>query len=65
MISELFIFIVGVVVTLATFIAVGSIGLAEANDPAHSRSEDLTDVERRLVERSGAKEEASKSSKSH
>lgn len=58
MISELFIFIVGVVITLATLIAVGSVGLAEASDPAHSRRQDLTDVERRLVDREEVDREA-------
>ena len=49
--STALIFVLGVVVTLITTAAVVLIGLAEAEDPAHSRPEDLADWERPLVDR--------------
>jgi hypothetical protein len=50
--TTLAIFVVGVLVTGMTVIAVFLIGLSEAGDPAHSRPGDLSGLERSLVNRS-------------
>ena len=45
------IFLLGVLVAGVTFAAVILIGLDEAADPAHSRLEDLSSIEKSLVDR--------------
>ncbi|MEJ2582811.1 MAG: hypothetical protein P8127_14440 [Acidobacteriota bacterium] len=47
--SSLAIFALGLFVTGLTVAAVSLVGMSEAADPAHSRPEDLTPVERSLV----------------
>ncbi|MFN0060144.1 MAG: hypothetical protein ACKVX7_16925 [Planctomycetota bacterium] len=49
--STAIIFGVGVFVVAITSMAILSVGLGEAADPHHSRSEDLTAWERALVRR--------------
>ena len=48
---NLFIFILGVLVMLLTIAGVVLVGIHEASDPAHSRPEDLSNLEKRLVDR--------------
>jgi hypothetical protein len=47
----LIIFAVGILVIGVIIAAVFLIGLREANDPAHSQPEDLTELERSVVDR--------------
>ena len=47
--STLAIFVLGLFVTGLTLTAVFLIGLSEAADPAHSRPDDLSPLERSLV----------------
>ena len=49
--TTLGIFLLGILVTGVTLAAVILIGLDEAADPAHSRLEDLSSIERSLVDR--------------
>ncbi len=49
--SAVAIFILGVFVTTITFVAALLVGLDEAADPIHSRQEDLTSMEKKLVSR--------------
>ncbi len=45
------IFVVGLFVSVMSFVAVLLVGLQEASDPEQSRLEDLTDLEREIVSR--------------
>ena len=49
--SVIAIFILGSIVTAVTATAAVLVGLEEAADPCHSRVEDLTEFEKRLVGR--------------
>ena len=49
--TTLGIFLLGILVTGITLAAVILIGLDEAADPAHSRLEDLSSIEKTLVDR--------------
>jgi hypothetical protein len=49
--SSLGIFLLGILVTGITLTAVILVGLGEAADPLHSRAEDLSSIESRLVDR--------------
>ena len=49
--STLAIFIIGLIVTGLTLTAALLVGLQEAADPALSRIEDLTEVEKKIVGR--------------
>ncbi len=49
--SVVIIFAVGVVVSGVALAAVVLVGLQEAGDPALSRDEDLTEIERKIVGR--------------
>jgi hypothetical protein len=49
--STVGIFIIGLFVSGVTFAAVLMVGLQEAADPALSRLEDLTDLEKKIVGR--------------
>jgi hypothetical protein len=51
---DVMIFAFGLFVTAATLAGAFLIGLAEAGDPEHSRAEDLTDLEKKLVDRDTA-----------
>lgn len=51
------IFVIGVLVTGMTLTAVVLVGVSEAADPAHSRTEDLSDWERALVNRGGTEDQ--------
>ena len=48
---DVMIFAFGLFVTAATLAGAFLVGLAEAGDPGHSRAEDLTGLEKKLVER--------------
>jgi hypothetical protein len=48
---DVMIFSFGLFVTAATIAGAFLIGLAEAGDPEHSRTEDLTELEKKLVDR--------------
>lgn len=49
--SIFIIFAVGLFVSGLSFVAVLLVGLQEAGDPEHSRVEDLTEIERKIVSR--------------
>lgn len=49
--TTLGIFLLGILVTGITLTAVVMIGLGEAADPIHSRVEDLSSIESRIVDR--------------
>lgn len=49
--TDLVIFGAGAVVTLITAVAAFLVGLSEAADPAHSRPEELSELEWQLVDR--------------
>lgn len=51
------IFVVGLFVTGITLTAVFLVGLSEAGDSAHSRPSDLSNLEKRLVDRPGESEQ--------
>jgi hypothetical protein len=50
-VSSVAIFIAGVFVSGLTFVAAVLIGLQEASNPSLSRTEDLTETEKRIVNR--------------
>jgi len=49
--TSLGIFLLGILVTAITLTAVLLVGLGEAADPLHSRAEDLSSIESKLVDR--------------
>jgi hypothetical protein len=51
MISTVMIFGMGLLVTAITLAGVVLIGLSEAADSAHARPEDLTELEKKLIDR--------------
>lgn len=50
------IFLLGLFVTLLTVAGLALVGIQEAEDPDHSRPDDLADWEKRIVERPDVKE---------
>lgn len=45
------IFVLGFVVTVITGVGAVLIGLEEAGDPSHSKVENLTDLEKKIIQR--------------
>jgi hypothetical protein len=56
--SVLMIFLIGVTVAAIVLIAAVAVGIGEAADPAHSKLRNLSDWERKLVERERARQAA-------
>ena len=53
------IFVLGLFVTCLTVAAVFLVGIDEASDPVHSQPEDLSEIEKRLVDRADLTEQES------